>query len=235
MAGSWPEAADIMPYALHYLEMAFRILLACLFGGIIGYEREQTNRPAGFRTHILVCVGSALVMMTGEYITAHFGSTADPARLGAQVVSGIGFLGAGTILRAGFNVRGLTTAASLWAVSCVGLACGIGFYSAATMSAVTICLILVVFKRFEHRIWMKNTHRTVTVRTKRPQRALTDINALFSRIGAEIKNTEFLTGNGPRDALDLSIRFTIKMPNCSIPDLYDEVNELEDIDGVTIE
>ena len=232
-----PEGGYAMASLMVYAEMAFRILLACLYGGIIGYEREQTNRPAGFRTHVLVCVGAALVMMTGEYIHAHFGGNTDPARLGAQVVSGIGFLGAGTILRAGFNVRGLTTAASLWAVSCVGLACGIGFYSAATLAAVTIGVILVVFKRFERHIWLQNTYRTVTIRTKHLQSVLTGLNALFLKIGAEIKNTEFITENESKDAsdaLEVSLRFTVKIPNCSIPELYEIMKSLDDIDSISI-
>jgi putative Mg2+ transporter-C (MgtC) family protein len=114
-----------MPFEI---EILLRMVLAAALGGFIGYEREHLNRPAGFRTHILVCVGAALVMMTSQYLAYRYpGDTIDLSRLGAQVISGIGFLGAGTIIRDGFNVRGLTTAASLWAVSCVGIAVGSGY------------------------------------------------------------------------------------------------------------
>ena len=96
-------------------EILLKLLLAMVFGGIIGLEREIGNRPAGFRTHTLVCMGSAVVMMTSEFLITNYTSNPpDPARLGAQVISGIGFLGAGTILKDGSRFRGLTTAASLW-------------------------------------------------------------------------------------------------------------------------
>ena len=102
-------------------------------GGIIGLERGRLNRPAGIRTHMIVCMASALIMMLGIYM-----QTVDPnldvTRLGAQVVSGVGFLGAGAILKDGFSVRGLTTAATLWVVACVGLAVGGGFYIAAILT-----------------------------------------------------------------------------------------------------
>ncbi|MGI6704828.1 MAG: MgtC/SapB family protein [Clostridia bacterium] len=128
-----------------------RILLACFLGGLIGIERESLHRPAGFRTHMLVCMGSALIMVTGEYVFRNFHhlTNMDPTRLGAQVVSGIGFLGAGTIIKEGGSVRGLTTAASLWAVSCVGLAVGAGFYWVAMAASAVIYIILVVLKYIE--------------------------------------------------------------------------------------
>ena len=122
--------------------------LAALLSGIIGYEREHSHRPAGFRTHILVSVGSALVMLTSVYIAEDRGLEADVTRMSAQVISGIGFLGAGTILREGFSVKGLTTAASLWAVSCIGIAVGSGFISDALVASVVIYLTRNSLKRF---------------------------------------------------------------------------------------
>ena len=112
----------------YVIDAVIKMVLAVLFSGIIGFEREHSHRPAGFRTHILVAVGSTLVMMTSKFVFLEYQGvvTVDPTRLGAQVISGIGFLGAGTILREGFSVKGLTTAASLWAVSCIGLAVGAG-------------------------------------------------------------------------------------------------------------
>ena len=111
-----------------------RILAALLIGGILGMERGMKNRPAGLRTYMLVCVGSCLIMMTNQYIYQLTG-VGDPVRLGAQVVSGIGFLGAGTIVvTRRSHIRGLTTAAGLWAAAGVGLALGIGFYEAALVA-----------------------------------------------------------------------------------------------------
>lgn len=125
-----------------------KIGLAALLSGIIGYEREHSHRPAGFRTHILVSVGSALVMLTSVYIAKDQGLTTDVTRMSAQVLSGIGFLGAGTILREGFSVKGLTTAASLWAVSCIGIAVGSGFIVGGLVATLVIYLTLNSLKRF---------------------------------------------------------------------------------------
>ena len=121
------------------LQVVLRLFLAAALGGIIGFEREKHNRGmAGFRTHILVSIGSSLIMLVSIYIFEIYAGKApvDPARIAAGVVTGIGFLGAGTIIRSGESVKGLTTAASLWTVSGIGLAVGCGFYIAACATAV---------------------------------------------------------------------------------------------------
>lgn len=135
--------------------------MSLIFGGIIGLERSRKNRPAGFRTYMLVCLSSTLVMMTNQYILSWYGGT-DPARLGAQVISGIGFLGAGTIIvTSRSQVRGLTTAAGLWAAACLGLAIGIGFYEGAVISAIVIILIMTFFKRIDN--FLVSTNRNITI------------------------------------------------------------------------
>lgn len=136
------------------LSTAFRIFLAMIVGGILGFEREIRNRPAGFRTYMLVCIGSTLVMITNQYIAKSFpGESIDPSRLGAQVISGIGFLGAGTILVTKRNqIKGLTTAAGLWVSACLGLAIGIGFYSGALIGTLGIILTLATMHKVDERI-----------------------------------------------------------------------------------
>jgi putative Mg2+ transporter-C (MgtC) family protein len=128
--------------------IALRLLIAGILGSIIGFEREHSRQPAGLRTHILVCIGAALVMITSEHLLQYYGSSdlirSDPARMGASVISGIGFLGAGTIIRNGGSVRGLTTAAGLWAVACIGLACGIGFYEGALLATALAVITLLL-------------------------------------------------------------------------------------------
>lgn len=127
-----------------------RLLLAVVFGGVIGFERGRAGRPAGLRTHILVCLGSALAIMTNQYVFEKYGIS-DPTRIAAQVVSGIGFLGAGTIIVTGrHQVKGLTTAAGLWATACMGLAIGIGFYKAAIFACFLIAFATVVLHRFDN-------------------------------------------------------------------------------------
>lgn len=124
-----------------------RILTAMLLGGIIGMERGIKNRPAGFRTYTLVCIGSCVVMLVNQYSYQVYGA-GDPVRMGAQVVSGIGFLGAGTIIVTAHNrIKGLTTAAGLWAAACVGLAAGIGLYEVAVTSSAAIFLVLTLLHR----------------------------------------------------------------------------------------
>ncbi len=119
----------------------FRLLTALFVGLIIGIDREMKRRVAGIKTHILVCLGAALVMVTSQYMMMNFNDGGDPARMGAQVISGVGFLGVGTIIVTGRNqVRGLTTAASIWVCACMGLAAGIGF-----LGGVWITLLLLIF------------------------------------------------------------------------------------------
>ena len=129
-----------------------RLSLSILCGGILGIERGKANRSAGMRTYSLVCMSAALVMLTGEYMYEEF-HTGDPARLGAQVVSGIGFLGAGTIIVTGRNhVRGLTTAAGLWVCACEGMAVGIGFWKGAVVALVFIMLTLRVLVKLDQNL-----------------------------------------------------------------------------------
>ena len=142
---------------LNVYSIVLRIILSTLIGGALGLERERKNRPAGFRTYMLVCLGSALVMMTNQYVFQVF-NTSDPVRMGAQVVSGIGFLGAGSILITGKNqVKGITTAAGLWAAACCGLAVGIGFYEGAIIGGVAILVVMALMQKIDGYV-LKNSH-----------------------------------------------------------------------------
>lgn len=133
-----------------------RLTLAVVLGGIIGFERGRSGRPAGLRTHILVCLGATLAMMTNQYIFQEW-NVSDPTRMAAQVISGIGFLGAGTILVTGrHQVKGLTTAAGLWSTACMGLAIGIGFYKAAVVACLMIAFATVVLHRFDNFLLSKS-------------------------------------------------------------------------------
>ena len=165
-----------------------RMCLAAVLGGLIGYERQHSHRPAGLRTHVLVAVGAALVMCTSEYVALRMGGT-DVTRMGAQVISGIGFLGAGTILREGFTVRGLTTAASLWAVSCVGLASGIGFWAGALIATVVILITLNLLKRVRNR---HSSIRTIYIGVSNAYHVSERIAEIFHACGADLRALEIL-------------------------------------------
>ncbi len=135
-----------------YLAVVLRIVAAAILGGVIGLEREIKNRAAGLRTYMLVCVGACLVMLTNQYVCQAFGS-GDPVRMGAQVVSGIGFLGAGTIIvTRRSQIKGLTTAAGLWSAAGVGLTLGVGFYEAALAGSFVIFLVMTVMQRLDSRM-----------------------------------------------------------------------------------
>lgn len=147
-------------YELNIHSVVFRVILALFCGGLIGFERSRKNRPAGFRTYMIVCISSALVMMTNEYIYIKYGG--DPARLGAQVISGIGFLGAGTIIvTSRSQVKGLTSAAGLWASACLGLAIGIGFYYGALIVAAAVFLIITFLKKID--IWVLSSNKMISI------------------------------------------------------------------------
>ncbi len=134
-----------------------RTFLAMLLGGILGYEREKRHRPAGFRTYLVVCLGSTLAMMVGLFISNTTG-TSDAGRIPAQVISGIGFLGAGTILVTRQNqVRGLTTAAGLWSVACLGLALGAGFYTGALVSFAAIWISIKLLRIVDRHLHAGNS------------------------------------------------------------------------------
>ncbi|HCL01963.1 MAG TPA: magnesium transporter MgtC [Lachnoclostridium phytofermentans] len=145
----------VMPESLtevNLVSTTVRLLLALVCGGILGIERGRKKRPAGFRTYMLVCIGSTLVMITNQFICSQYPNT-DPARLGAQVISGIGFLGAGTIIVTGKNrVMGLTTAAGLWAAACIGLSIGVGFYSGAIIGCILIFFVMSVLHGLDERV-----------------------------------------------------------------------------------
>ena len=147
--------------ALTPMAVLMRTVVAVLMGGIIGLERGMKNRPAGLRTHMLVCLGASMVMMTNQFIYQCY-SVGDPVRMSAQVISGIGFLGAGTIIVTRHNqIKGLTTAAGLWASACVGLGIGIGLYEVAILGSVLMFLVLTALHELDYR--MRRNTRVVEV------------------------------------------------------------------------
>lgn len=166
-----------------------RLVLAGVLSGLIGLERESHGRPAGLRTHILVSVGSALIMLTSIYGFPGTIGPRDPARLAAQVVSGIGFLGAGTILREGANIRGLTTAASLWVAAGIGLAAGCGYYIPAVATTAMAVATLVLLERFERKMVSSRT-LVIEVRTKDRPGQLGSIAVALGRHNLNIRDVD---------------------------------------------
>lgn len=163
-----------------WIEIILKLFLAFILGGVIGYEREHIGRPAGLRTHVLVCVGAALVQITAlDFYDLNPGYSADPFRMGAQVISGIGFLGAGTIIKEGASVKGLTTAATLWSVACVGLAAGTGMY----IEAITATLLLYIGLKGLKRVEQKMTKAADTITM---QLLAADSPGIIGKIGSTL-------------------------------------------------
>lgn len=210
------------------LEMLFRVLFAALLAGLIGYEREYVHRNAGLRTHILVAIGASLVMCCGEYLVDRgvFNSL-DPTRLGAQVVSGIGFLCAGTILKEGRSVRGLTTASSLWCVSCIGLACGCGNYILAAAVTASVYITLKLLRNLAHR----RRELSCRIALQLTMSATCDLTAIFDILlveyGCHLDDCALSTETQPmrrKAALGLTLR--------TRPDLPQILQRLSSIEGI---
>lgn len=146
----------------YYFQVFVRLLAAMLLGGIVGFERAESHQAAGLRTHILVCVGSAAVMLAGSYVAEQLGAATDITRMGAQVISGIGFLGAGTIITtSGDKIKGLTTAAGLWVTACMGILAGLGAYWAAFVTVAIVMIAIFALKPVAKR--MESKRRTVVL------------------------------------------------------------------------
>lgn len=144
------------------ISVIIRILLSMLLGGLIGMEREKSKRPAGFRTHILVCVGACLTALIGLFVWYEMGDVTDPVRISAQVISGIGFLGVGTILvKEHDHITGLTTAAGLWTTAAIGIACGYGFYSAAFVGTLVVTVTSAILFKLEKGTRKRNCVRSI--------------------------------------------------------------------------
>lgn len=177
---------------LSYWEITLRLVLAVVLGGAVGFERESQNLPAGFRTHILVCVGAALIMIVSAYgYSGPLEGTADHSRIAAAVVTGIGFLGAGTILRQRGNIRGLTTAASIWVVSGIGLAIGIGFYFPALLATGLVLLSLLVLGRLDRVLVPAYRTKWLTISLSDRVGLIKEIMEIFTELKLNIRKIEF--------------------------------------------
>ena len=211
-------------------ELVFRLVLSAVIGGAIGIEREASNRPAGFRTHILVSVGSTLIMLVSIYGVP---SSADPARIAAQVVSGIGFLGAGTILRTGNHIKGLTTAASLWVCAGIGLAIGSGFYLGGVITAIIVILSLVVLGKFEKKV-LRGANKIIIVNGLDRAGLIGDIGTQLGKHGISIRNINIETKNEEEvKPVILEIKFYIKVPmNLDENKLFDDLYRIKDIKSI---
>lgn len=210
-------------------EVAIRLLFAIVVGGIIGYERAFKNRPAGFRTHILVCVGATIIsiiqietiertkaMIMIDPVLAQ-ALKADMGRMGSQVITGVGFLGAGTIIREKGLIKGLTTAASLWVVSCIGLAIGLGMYFISVMSTVGVFIALVILKKVEDRFIEHAYTVEFEIKYDEDRNFVKQMQTFFDNNNIKVKNIRFISEknqeqNNLEEMVDGKTLYTVEVP-----------------------
>lgn len=228
------------PWVIDQLHISIRLFLALLLGGLIGVEREISSHAAGLRTHILVCVGSTLIMMLSMYGFSDFVNEPnvriDPSRLAAQVISGIGFLGAGTILFNGRSITGLTTAASLWVVAGIGLAVGAGFYYASVLSCLMVLISLWILNKLEQKYFGGKKIHTLNVHTKDDHPGI--IGVITSLLESQDMNVRKISMKETHvdDGSSIHMTFLFRVPKVNqIPFMLEEVSKLPGVIGVAVE
>ena len=217
-------------------DMLIRLLAAAALGSLIGFERERLLWAAGIRTHMLVCVGSCLIMIVSQYgfsnILTHQNVVLDPSRIAAQVVSGIGFLGAGAILARGEIVKGLTSAASIWTVAAVGLAVGGGLYLAASFSTLIILIILAGIKPLEEAYRSRNQSCQLRVEVENGSLTPELLREALGLRAGQVKRF-LVESRNPQGADDLVILLS-KVSSQDIATFPDKLKELDGVREVTI-
>ena len=208
---------------INTIEIITRLFFSIIIGGLIGYEREFKNRPAGFRTHILVCIGATVISMIQLYTVQQTtdmiiknpqlasAMKADIGRLGAQVITGIGFLGAGTIIHEKGSVKGLTTAASIWVVACIGLAIGLGYYILSVLSTISVFVVLVILKKFEVKFIEGRSVINMEIVFKDKESAMNMLSYYFENNNVKIKNIELLVEDEEDSQLVTSL-YSVVLP-----------------------
>ncbi|MBR5534458.1 MAG: MgtC/SapB family protein [Ruminiclostridium sp.] len=212
---------------LNLLSVCVRITLAMLFGGTIGFERGLRQRAAGLRTHMLLCVGSASTMLVSQYIYASYG-VGDPSRLSAQVLSGIGFLGAGTIIITRRNqIKGLTTAATLWVTACMGLAVGSGFLECAVVMYLAVLIILLVVNVLDNKYLKVETSTAMYLEVKR-ECGLGDAIQFIHELGWTVREIKEFPSGRP-DVL--AVRMDLESDQAMREDL-EAMKDMKELDSV---
>ena len=192
-------------------EVALRLILSIVMGGLIGIERGFKNRPAGMRTYMLVCLGASIVTITSLYLMHNYGGT-DPSRMGAQVISGIGFIGAGTIIiTRERQVRGLTTAAGLWASACLGLAIGVGFYLAAFIGMACIIFVTALMHSLDNRLVSRSRSMTLYVELKEAS-FLRQFITEVKKDGTKVTNMELVRSHVYNEERQITLILSLLMP-----------------------
>ena len=217
---------------VNMVSVTVRMVLAVLCGGIIGIEREYKRRPAGFRTHILICLGAAMTTLTSQFLYLQLHYYTDMARLGAQVVAGVGFIGAGTIIvTQRQRVKGLTTAAGLWASAIIGLAIGGGFYEGALFATFLIILAELLFSKLEYRM-LENAPEINLYMEYTDRSCLEQVLKLYREKNVKVLNMEITRATGSEHHNACAI-FSLRLnKKCKVEPLLDAIHCVEGVAAV---
>ncbi len=213
------------------LDILLRLGLALILGGVVGFERERDSQPAGLRTHMILVLGACLAAIISEEMGARFGS--DPTRLAAQVISGIGFLGVGAILRFGFNIKGLTTATTLWTMAIVGLAVGFGYYLLGALTTVFMIIILTIMNVIEKKFVRINLIRNIVVDVDYQDGIIRTVRKAISNIAEKV--VSFSVRKSVRSSrLRLTIVAQFRRSE-SVEDLVELLSKIEGLRSIKID
>jgi len=214
------------------LDIALRLLVAAALGAAVGIERERDNQPAGLRTHMILVIGSALAMCLSINI-AQLGTGGDPARLAAQVVSGIGFLGAGAILRYGFNVKGLTTATTLWSMAIVGLAVGYGYFIIGIVATALMLIVLTLLNILEKRFVRKSVTRYISIQAAYHSGLIKSIRKAVNKLSDKVVSFT-IQKNLKNKRIRIQIVAHVKRGE-KLEDLTEVISNIEGVRGLKVE
>ena len=212
------------------VQIILRILVGAALGAVVGYERERQDQPAGLRTHMILVIGATLAMVLSVnlgYLFARPGTPADPARLAAQVISGIGFLGAGAILRYGFTVKGLTTATSLWTMAIVGMAVGAGYYLVGVVTTALMLVVLALLNVIENRFVRTSVSRYISIEANYHKGLVKSVRHIVQEFSDDLVSL-----NIQKHVKDKRLRIQIVARVSRDQDLEDLIETLSDVDGV---
>jgi len=229
----WIESLFSQTY-IDPLQIFIRLLLSLLLGGAIGWERESRRQPAGLRTHILICLGSTLLMITSIYIPQTFPDfkNGDPGRIAAQVVSGIGFLGAGAIFKLGVNVKGLTTAATIWVVAAIGLSIGAGVYVGALLGTLFILFVLIVLNRLEKKYFTIAHYKSLQLHFDTIKIETEELFSILEKYKIKIVTINIQQS---KDKKKTRINLIISLPQqTELKRLYKDLNDIDHITQIRL-
>ncbi len=219
---------------VNFSTIAFRLILGTLLGGLLGFERENRRQDAGLRTHIIISVGSCLLMLISIYIPQTFSDykNVDPGRIAAQVVSGIGFLGAGAIFRLGGSTHGLTTAATIWATAAVGLAVGAGMYEAAVLVTILFLFVLVIVDKIGKKFFTRGVLKTLKISFESDKIATSNIFSILEEHAIVTRNINVSQSKNKRIS---KIKLHVFVPdNLNVKKLYKDINQLQNVGQISL-